>query len=211
MRLTFHKERVMGNQPSSPVEPSAPTSAPPPLTITCDAQCQRDKNLALLKSQMDAAKGTPEYEPARVKYYTLLEGQEWLAKEKEKIAKDELDSKIKNYTSRYETLKSQQKIQSTYSNLVSAFKAEEAHNEEQNKQITKQIGSVSDQAAVLNRLSQLSPVPAGFSLTNYLPIILDVVIGILSLAVLYMLYLKFMVSPSTTVEQIAGRRFSRRV
>lgn len=193
----------MGNQPSS----SVPIQAPPPLTITCDAECQRNKNLALLKSQMDSAKGTAEYEPARVKYYTLLEGQGWLAKEKERIAKDELDTKIKNYTSRYETLKSQQKIQSTYSNLVRAFKAEE----EENKQVTKQIGSVSDQASVLNRLSQLSPVSSGFSITNYLPIILDVIIGILSLIILYMLYLKFMVSSSGPVEQIAGRRFSRRV
>ena len=208
MLLTFHKERVMGNQPSTPVPGPAP-APPPPLTITCDADCQRDKNLALLKSQMDAAKGTPEYEPARVKYYTLLEGQGWLAKEKERIAKDELDSKIQTYTSRYESLKGQQKIQSTYSNLMSAFKAEEAQNEEQNKQVTKQIGSVRDQTTLLNRMSQLSPVPAGFSLTAYLPIILDVVIGILSLIVLYMLYSKFMVQ--APVEQIAGRRFSRRV
>lgn len=207
MLLTFHNERVMGNQPSSPASGPAPVPAPPPLTITCDAQCQRDKNLALLKSQMDSAKGTPDYEPARVKYYTLLEGQGWLAKEKETIAKDELDSKIKNYTSRYESLKSQQKIQSKYSNLVSAFKAEEAQNE----QITKQIGSVETQSAVLNRLTQLSPVPSGFSITTYLPIIMDVLIGILSLAVLYMLYLKFMASPAVPVEQIAGRRFSRRV
>lgn len=210
MLLTFHKERVMGNQPSSPASAPAPAPAPPPLTITCDAQCQRDKNLALLKSEMDSAKGTPQYEPARVKYYTLLEGQGWLAKEKERIAKDDLDSKIKQYTSQYETLKSQQKIQSTYSNLVSAFKAEEAQNEEQNKQITKQIGSVESQTAILNRLSQLSPVPSGFSISTYLPIILDVLIGILSLVVLYMLYSKFMVS-SEPVEQIAGRRFSRRV
>lgn len=206
MRLTFHEEIVMGNQPSTSGSGPAP-APPPPLTITCDAECQRTKNLALLKSEMDKAKGTAGYEPARVKYYTLLEGQGWLAKEKERIAKDELDSKIQTYTSRYEALKGQQKIQKKYSNLVSVFKAQEAEGEERKKDIV----DVQAKTSVLNRLSELTPVSSGFSYITYLPIVLDVLIGILSLVVLYMLYSKFMSSPSGSVEQIAGRRFSRRV
>lgn len=206
MRLTFHEEIVMGNQPSVPASGPAPV-APPPLTITCDAECQRTKNLGLLKSEMEKAKGTDGYESARVKYYTLLEGQGWLAKEKERIAKDELDSKIQTYTSRYEALKGQEKIQTKYSNLVSAFKAQELEGEERKKDIV----NVEAKTAVLNRLSQLTPTSSGFSYMTYLPIVLDVLIGILSLVVLYMLYLKLMMTPTAVVEQTAGRRFSRRV
>lgn len=177
------------------------------LKISCDAKCQRDKNLVLLKSEMDRTKGTPEYDTARVKYYTLLEGQGWLSKEKEKIAKQDLDSKIKNYTSKYETLKHEQNTQTKYSSLVTAFKDQQTENEGINSKIAK----TSDQTAVLNRVSQLSPIPAGFSFVTYLPILMDILIGFFSLAVLYMVYYKFIAPAAPVVEQMAGRRFSRRV
>ena len=188
MRLTFHKERVMAT----------------PLTISCDAKCQREKNLELLKSEMVRTKGTPEYDQARIKYYTLLEGHGWLAKEKERIANNELDSVIQDYTSQYETMKKKHQILSAYSKFASDYQTDKDSK-------LKEINSMSSQTSVLNRLSQLSPIPSGFSVVSYIPILLDVLIGIMSLIILYMLYSKFMVTSPSPVEQIAGRRFSRRV
>ena len=180
-----------------------------PLTISCDAKCQREKNLTLLKSEMEKARGTPQYEQARIKYHTLLEGHGWLAKEKERIAKDELDGMIQGYTSRYQALSGQKKAQTGISNIISALKAEEGTAQENTTRLQKQIGSVQDQTTLLNRMTQLTP--PGFSGTSYLPIILDVLIGLLSIVVLYLAYSKFLAAPTIVEEQIAGRRFSRRV
>lgn len=201
----------MGNQPSSPASPKPLSNPPPPLPPTCDLDCQRQKQLGDLKYALDLAeknKSTdPEgYEQARIKYYTLLEGQGWLAKEKEAIAKKELDPLITGYTSKYQELKGNEKSQSIFANLAGALKSQESADESENNFLKKQMAKGSDQANTLNRMSQLTGVPAGFTILPYLSIILDVLIGILGLAVIYMLYSRFL--KPVPVEQVlsAGKR-----
>ena len=70
----------MGNQPSASA-PKTPTTSQPPLV--CDLNCQKEKDLALLKTKLDDAEKTKDTDPdgyskARIAYYTLLNGQGWL-------------------------------------------------------------------------------------------------------------------------------------
>ena len=95
----------MGNQPSSPT-PAPPSASPPsipPLPPPCDLQCQKEKQLVLLKQNLDAAnkQSDPEgYEKARIAYFTLLNGPGWLAQEKQRIAKQEVEPTTLNDTQR---------------------------------------------------------------------------------------------------------------
>jgi hypothetical protein len=201
----------MGNQPSSPATPLLPSNPPPPLPTACDLDCQRQKQLGDLKSALDLAEknktADPDgYEQARIKYYTLLEGQGWLAKEKETIAKNELDPLITGYTSKYQELKGSEKSQSVFANLAGALKSQAAADENDNNFLKKNISKSLDQTNKLNRISHLTGLPSGFTIIPYLSIILDVLIGILVLAVMYMLYSRFL-KPSPVEEVLsAGKR-----
>lgn len=202
----------MGNQPSSPSTPNPPSNPPPPLPVSCDMDCQRRNNLESLKTAMDLAEKTkdtnPEgYEQARIKYNTLLNGQGWLAKEKDRIAKREIEPKVVEYTSKFKELSGAQKSQDIFVNLAGALKAQSDEDVSENAFLKRQLSSGSDKTDTLNRLSQISGIPDGFSFTAYIPIILDVVIGIISIVIVYMLYRK-MVS-GITVEQppiLGGKR-----
>jgi hypothetical protein len=201
----------MGNQPSSSATPLPPSNPPPPLPPSCDLDCQRQKQLSDLKYALDLAEKTkstdPEgYQQARIKYYTLLEGQGWLAKEKESIARSELDPLISEYTAKYEELKSAKKSQSIFANLAGALKTQAESDEHDNNFLKKQISKGVDQTNTLNRMSQLTGIPAGFTFLPYLSIILDIVIGILAIVIVYMLYSRFF--KTAQVEQVvsAGKR-----
>lgn len=196
----------MGNQPSAPqAPPSVPPLPPPPI---CDAPCQRQKLLSGLKTTLDQKEQTqtqdPEgYEQARIAYYTALNGDEWLVKEKSRIAKDEISPKITSYSTQYEELKKQQDSQKVFVNLMNALQTEEVGDEQDLHFLKKQVQGEKDKADVLNRLTVLGTQPAQPS--SYMPILLDVLLAILGLGVLYLLYKKFdvlkgyFITPSVTV------------
>jgi hypothetical protein len=202
----------MGNQPSSPATPVVAASSQP-VVSACDLNCQREKDLAGLKTALNAAEKNktvdPEgYEQARIKYFTLLEGQGWLAKEKERVAKSDVDPVITELTSKYETLKGSQKSQSMFANLAQALKSQKNADAADNAFLKRQLHSGTEDASVLNRLAQLGGVQPGFSFAPYISIALDVAIGILGLAVLYLVYSRW-IAPALTpavVEMSAGRR-----
>jgi hypothetical protein len=182
----------MGNQPSAPQgSPPVAPMAPPPV---CDANCQRQKLLSGLKTTLDEKEQTknqdPEgYQQARVAYYTALNGDEWLVKEKDRIAKEEISPKITQYTTQYDDLKKQQKSQKVFVNLMNSLQAQESEDQEDLHYLKKQLQTEKDKADVLNRLTVLdtAPVPT----TNYMPILLDVILAVLGVVILYLLYKKF--------------------
>lgn len=188
----------MGNQPSIH-HSAAPTGkaqlVPPPLPPVCDADCQRQKKLEGLKLTMDQKALTqatdPEgYEQARIAYFTQLNGQGWLAEEKQRIANQEISPKVTQYTNQYEQLKSQQQNQQVFLNLMNALKAEESQDETDLAYLEKKANEEKDHADVLNRLAVLNETSAPVA-TNYWPTILQVAIGILALAIVYLIYSKF--------------------
>ena len=201
----------MGNQPSAP--PSQDTMPLPPV---CDSNCQRQKLLSGLKTNLDLKEQTrnqdPEgYEQARISYYTALYGDGWLITEKDRIARDEISPKITSYTNQYNDLKKEQSSQQVFVNLMNALQAEEVGNEEDLHYLKKQVQIEKDKADALNRLTTLGGTPSS---TNYMPIILDVIVAILGLAVLYLAYKKIDVikgyfgysSPAVT---IGGKRLPK--
>lgn len=180
----------MGNQPSAPQA----SSQPPPQVIppVCDAECQRQKLLSGLKTTLDLKEQTkdqdPEgYEQARISYYTALYGDGWLAKEKSRIAKDEISPKITSYTDQYNNLKKQQANQQVFVNLMKAVEGEQLSDEKDLKFLKKQVQAEKDKANVLNRLTDLGGQPTK---SSYMPIILDIVLAILGLGILYLTYTK---------------------
>lgn len=184
----------MGNQPSAPQPvPPQPQAQPPPLPPVCDANCQRQKLLSGLKNTLDMKEQTkaqdPEgYEQARIAYFTALYGDGWLAKEKQRIANEEVSPKITSYTDQYDNLKKQKSSQQVFVNLMNAVQADQEGDERDLQFLKKQAQLEKDKAHVVNRLTDLGGQP---STSNYMLIILDVVLAILGIGILYLGYTKF--------------------
>ena len=190
----------MGNQPSSPPSAPAPPTSPPPLPPPCDLNCQKQKNLALLKTAMDQAEANIEqdpdgYEKARIAYYTLLNGQGWLTTEKQRIAKQVAEPVIKQYQNSYDSLKGEKKSQDIFTNLSNMLSSQEEADQSTNLFLKKEMIADKDRADVLKRLNELNsgtpvsqPSPTGFS--AYMSIIVDVLIALLAIGVLYTGYTK---------------------
>lgn len=189
----------MGNQQSAPPppqpqpQPTPQAPPPPPIPPVCDADCQRQKLLSGLKTTLDQKEETqdtdPEgYEQARIAYYTALNGQGWLTDEKNRIASDEIQPVITNYTNQYNELTNQLKTNQVFSNLASSLEAEQKEDEEDLQFLKKQFSKEKDQVDVLNRLTAIGNPQSS---SNIVPIIVDFVIVILGLFVLYLIYSKF--------------------
>jgi hypothetical protein len=182
----------MGNQPSSPMPPSisGKTTPPPPPVEICDVECLKQKELATLKASLDSIDqySEPEkYEQARIAYYTALNGQGWLANEKERIAKDEIEPSLAEYSGKYKELKGEQKSQKVFTNLAAALKAQVAGDEEDNNFLQKQLNKEKDRTQTLLRMNEIG---ASYSTTSWLPFIFDTIYVILGLAIAYLLFTK---------------------
>lgn len=190
----------MGNQPSAPAPPAPPAPPPPPPLPPppppCDMDCQKAKNLALLKSALDTAAENqdqdPEgYETARIAYYTLLNGQGWLTSEKDRIAREEVQPILSSYNSTYTALKGEKQSQSAFMSLANNLKAQEAGDKESNKFLEKQVIKEKDKADVLDRLKSLSSPVSSSSYYSYIPIFIDILIVGLTIGAVYLGFTKF--------------------
>lgn len=188
----------MGNVPTTPLPANTPVPQVP-IAPFCDAECQKQKNIQILKVALDQAElnqiTDPEgYEQARINYYTALNGQGWLASEKERIAKDEVGPTILDYTNKYTDLVNEKNSQAAYIDVASALKSQEANDSADIKLLKKEYQQQQDKADVMNRMAQLqsaAPISSTPSfLDKYLAIILDIVIAILGLIVVVQLYSK---------------------
>lgn len=155
--------------------------------------CQRQKQLDGLKIALDTATTTkdsdPEgYEKARVAYYTLLEGNTWLANEKDTIAKQEIEPVLTDYSNRYNDLKDRKEQHDIFVNLAATLENQAKTGEEELSFLNKKIATEKVDTDVLNRLTQLkgSPTPQ-FDWILYL---LYGIIGIFGVYVLYLLITK---------------------
>jgi hypothetical protein len=188
----------MGNQPSAPTgAPSLPaTITPPPLPPPCDMECQKQKKLVTLKQAMDAIDPEQDpagYEKARIAYYTTLNGPGWLAQQKQRIAKEEVEPVVSSYQQQYNALKGEQQMQSVFKNMADGLKAQEAADEATNSFLKKQKMIQTDTISTINRNLQLN-APSS-SVSGWLSWLIDIVIVILALFVAYKGYTKYFTSP----------------
>ena len=204
----------MGNQQSSPPPsptPPPPPPPPPPPIIICDLDCQKQKQLALLKSALDTATDNqdqdPEgYEQARIAYYTLLNGQGWLNSEKQRIATQEVQPVVSSYNTKYNALKGEKQAQSIFINLANNLKAQESSDKESNAFLKKELISEKDKADVLSRLNELNfgtPYTDSSS-TQYISMFIDLIIVFLIVIALYLGYSKFMVPKQTILPSVSA-------
>jgi len=201
----------MGNQPSAPAPPSSP---PPPLPPPmCDLNCQKQKDLALLKSALDTATENQDqdpagYEKARIAYYTLLNGQGWLNTEKQRIATEDVQPVLNNYNTQYNALKGEKKSQSVFTNLSNALTAQQGADTADNAFLKKELSSERDKADVMNRMNDLATgTPENPQSGSYIPLIIDIIISILLIGVLFLGFTKIesiknMFGVSTSVTEI---------
>jgi hypothetical protein len=187
----------MGNQPSSPAPqapvPPPPPVSPPPLPPPCDSNCQKQKDLALLKTALDSATDRKDedpvgYEKARIAYYTLLNGQGWLNTEKQRIATQDVQPILAEYNSRYNSLKNQKQSQSMFVTLQNMVKRQEKVDAADNSFFKKQLSQQQDKVDVLNRLHTLQTTQVNY---NYIPLFVDFVIFLLVLTIIYLIFSKF--------------------
>jgi hypothetical protein len=202
----------MGNQQSSPPPPPSPPPSPPPPPPPpppCDLDCQKQKDLALLKTALDTATDNqdedPEgYEQARIAYYTLLNGQGWLNTEKQRIATQEVQPVVSSYNTRYNALKGEKQSQSVFLNLADNLKAQENSDKENNAFLKKELTSEKDKADVLSRLNELTsgtPYTAS-SPSQYISIFVDLIIVFLIVVVVYLGYTKFLVPKQSILSSV---------
>ena len=185
----------MGNQASSP-QPSAPSQpSSPPLPPVCDMDCQKQKQLDGLKTALDTAAlnrdSDPEaYEKARIAYYTLLEGNTWLATEKDSIAKQNIEPVLTQYTDTYNELKDRKKQQDIFVSLANSLKSQEKGDEEELAFLNNETSKEKVNTNVLNRLTELKNSPS--SQFDWILYLLYFIIGSLGLYVVYLLIKKVM-------------------
>jgi len=148
---------------------------------TCDSECMNKKELDGLKARMDSATTPADREQARLAYNTKLYGQEWLQKEKERIAKEEVEPMLMDYRTRFDALKQQQKTQSMFVTLMN-------QNMSDSDFVDQKLRKQKSNTSALVRLNELTPTDAYFW---FFPLLLDGLLVVLGLVVVYLVYSKF--------------------
>ena len=171
----------MGNVQPSPQKPNE--TPPAPLPPVCDLDCQRKKDLAVLTKNLDDATATKSIDPskyikARNAYYTFVEGPGWIDGEREKLAKQEVEPILKQYSNRFESLKKEEESQKIFVNLADAIKSKQDNSGYDQQYLKRVLVSQKNQADSTDRLNQLN---SDFS--SYLPYLIDfLIIGIVLFA-----------------------------
>ena len=138
----------------------------------CDLKCQKEKQLKGLYDIMESSKNNPvAYEKARLQYYTLKDGQGWLAKEKERKAKEEIEARIQAINAKFDSLKS--KVVPVPTPVADV--------------------QINDKVALAERLSQFTP---SSPISMWFSTFLDVTIACLGLFICYSLFNRMRPSPS---------------
>ena len=178
----------MGNQPSSPPPPNSPP--PPPVVELCDFECQRQKNLVLLKLALDNTnkESEPEkYEQARIAYYTELNGSAWLEKDKERRAREELKPILTDFNTKYKELTDFKNSNKAFINLSSVLTTQLKNDEEDNSYLNKQYNKEKTMTETLLRKNQLTTTPSPISTNSWL---YTIVFWFLIAMVLWLVYTK---------------------
>ena len=88
-----------------------------------DKQKQKDDAFRQLQEAENVRDKSPEaYERARVGYYSLTQGPEWVEQEKERIAKVDVEPVLSQYRTNHETIKSRQENQQRTQDIMNSVK-----------------------------------------------------------------------------------------
>jgi len=162
------------------------------------------------KAFQDAARNKdkdPEtFEAARMRYYFLTKGPAWFKQEKKKISSEKIDPVISEYRDIYTSLQAEEEIQRGYTDSIEAIKNKQEKIKDSTVKQTSFFDRLLDtqmmKKSAYDRYIELtSPSPVGVagptpdvpgivqyfaSFPSTFKIILDVVLGIIILAILYL-------------------------
>jgi hypothetical protein len=178
----------MGNAPSS-ARPAPQPPPPPPLPPVCDLDCQRKKDLAILRTALDNSNKTTDpagYNKARVAYYTLLEGPGWLDKERKTLAQNEVLPILNNFNSQFDSLKKEEESNKMFVNLADSLRAKSEADDYDSQYLKRVLEAEKDKAGVEARTNELN-----FNSGSYLPFLMDALIALLFISVAFLLVTKF--------------------
>jgi hypothetical protein len=178
----------MGNAPSS-ARPTPQPPPPPPLPPVCDLDCQRRKDLAILRTALDNSNKTTDpagYNRARVAYYTLLEGPGWLDKERKTLAQNEVLPILNNFNSQFDSLKKEEESNKMFVNLADSLRAKSEADDYDSQYLKRVLEAEKDKAGVESRTNELN-----FNSDSYLPFLMDALIALLFISVAFLLVTKF--------------------
>jgi hypothetical protein len=213
----------MGNTPSAPpppqVTPTVPTTIPsvtvspppPPPIPVCDANCQKQKELTALRTALDIATANkvsdPEtYQKARINYYTKLEGQGWLDKERTRIGEEEVGPLAEQLNQKYQSLVEEKKNQSNFLGLLDVLKSEKQQNEQELKYIYDQTAQNEDKRVTIDRTNELGGQTIIDPIGSYYPLMFQILLAILSIIILVLLYKRFVPTVEPTPMAVGGKR-----
>jgi len=149
----------------------------------CGPDCLKQRELAQLKSAMDAHPGDRQ---ASVAYYTALYGQDWLAEQKNAMAKSSVEPVLAQYRTQYDNLKQQLKDQSQFSDLATAVRADGGIT-----YLEKDYEKEKSKADVLDRLWILNNSTSKYTDVEPFGILLYLLIAFLVIIVVAMAYIKY--------------------
>lgn len=212
----------MGNKPSAPPTPLAPTNVIPPSVSNiqsapvqapeipvCDANCQRQKELTGLRTALDMATANktsdPEaYQRARIAYYTAAEGQGWLDKERTRIGEEEVGPVVTQINDKYKALNEEKKNQSMFMTAIDVMKNENSQNKQELNYIYDQTAQNTQNKLTTDRTNELG----GNTLISgsYYPLLFQVLIAILFVIIIVLLYRRFVPSITPTPVSVGGKR-----
>jgi hypothetical protein len=138
---------------------------------------QDERNKQIQNAYLLMKNATPDaYEQARINYYTLKEGQGWIRSEKERIITNEIDPFLNQLSTEFKELSSGTYIDD---------KPNEIGDESESRYLKKLLMKEKDKVSIRNRLLVLGS--SNDNNTSWIPLILDILIGILGLAIIYFL------------------------
>jgi hypothetical protein len=152
----------------------------------CGSECQKEKQLSGLLLAMQTS-DPQAYEKARIQYYTLKDGQGWLRQEKERLAKAEVAPVLTKLSAQYDNLKAELANRSEINKYIQMTRAQKITDENRSAFLTKSLKREKDKVDVATRLSELG---GGAFTSSWMPIVLDVIIGVLGLYLAYTVFNK---------------------
>jgi hypothetical protein len=159
----------------------------------CDVQCHRDKELKRLSSDVlriipNREKDPEAYEKARTAYYTVKEGQGWVAAENEKKANEAVQPILDSYQAKFDKMKEDM----IYADAAAQAKQDALNNqvgdEDEVRFIHREIMKERDEASVYQRLQELAGIPV--DVYAWLPSFLDLVLGVTILVLVFQIFIQ---------------------
>jgi hypothetical protein len=153
----------------------------------CGSECQKEKQLSGLLLAMQSSNDPQAYEKARIQYYTLKDGQGWLRQEKERLARAEVAPVLTKLSAQYDNLKAELAKRTEINKYIQMTQAQKITDENRSAFLTKSLKREKDKVDVATRLSELG---GGAFTSSWMPIVLDVIIGVLGLYLAYTVFNK---------------------